>query len=119
MYLSAVSFHGTGDSGIHHPWRPDGNRMPSGVSSGILAGVAEEDMAKGTELKVHGHHHAIDGLVPELLEVKEAGNAAPFYLLNNTTLLRDVKKGQPITLEDVDLSGLEIYKLYQDGLKLS
>lgn len=85
----------------------------------VLAGVAEEDMAKGTELKVHGHHHAIDGLVPELLEVKEAGNAAPFYLLNNTTLLRDVKKGQPITLEDVDLSGLEIYKLYQDGLKLS
>lgn len=36
----------------------------------VLAGVAEEDMAKGTELKVHGHHHAIDGLVPELLEVK-------------------------------------------------
>ena len=48
----------------------------------VLAGVAEEDMAKGTELKVHGHHHAIDGLVPELLEAKEAGNAAPFYLLS-------------------------------------
>lgn len=59
-----------------------------------------------------------DGLVRSFWS-KRAGKAAPFYLLNNTTLLRSVKKGQPITLEDVDLSGLEIYKLYQDGLKLS
>ncbi|MBS6395921.1 MAG: homoserine dehydrogenase [Clostridiales bacterium] len=84
----------------------------------VLAGVAEEDMPKGTELKVHGHHHAIDGLLPELLESRAVGNIAPFYLLNGTTLLRDVKKGEPITQDDVDLAGLPIYDLYVQGTKL-
>ena len=46
------------------------------------------------------------------------GNAAPFYLLNGTELLRDVKKGEPVTLEDVDLTGVETFKLYAEGLKL-
>ena len=84
----------------------------------VLAGVAERNLPKGTVLTVQGHHHAIKGLVPELLELKEVGRVAPFYLLNGTTLLRDVKKGDPITLDDVDLSGLEIYKLYMQGLEL-
>ena len=66
----------------------------------VLAGVAERDLPKGTQLTVQGHHHA------------------PFYLLNGTTLLRDVKKGDPITLEDVDLAGLETYKLYAQGLEI-
>lgn len=84
----------------------------------IMGGVAQKDLPKGTVLKVEGHHHSIDGLVPELLERKTAGNAAPFYLLNGSVLLNDVKKGQPVTTEDVDLSGLETYRLYQEGLKL-
>lgn len=37
-------------------------------------------------------------------ELKDAGNVAPFYLLNGTTLLEDVKAGQPITKDVVDLS---------------
>ncbi len=49
---------------------------------------------------------------------KEAGNAAPFYLLNGATLLKDVKKGSPVTLEDVDLTGLDTYQLYAKGLEL-
>lgn len=85
----------------------------------ILAGVADEDLLKGTVLTVHGHHHEIDGLTPELLERKESGDAAPFYLLNGATLLNDVKKGNPITMKDVDLSGLETYKLYKQGLELN
>ena len=84
----------------------------------VLAGVAEKNLAKGTQLKVHGHHHAIDGLIPELLERKTVGNVAPFYLLNGATLLNDVKKGDPVTLEDVDLSGLAAYKMYLEGVKL-
>ncbi len=84
----------------------------------VLAGVAHEDIPKGTVLSVHGHHHEIDGLTPELLERKAVGDAAPFYLLNGATLLQDVKKGNPVTMEDVDLSGLETYKLYQKGLEL-
>lgn len=84
----------------------------------VLAGVAQRDLPKGTPLTVAGHHHAIEGLTPELLERKEVENAAPFYLLNGTTLLRDVKKGQPVTLDDVDLSELETYKIYKQGLEL-
>ncbi len=84
----------------------------------VLAGVAEEDLPKGRKLEVQGHHHAIDGLIPELLETASVENLAPFYLLNGATLLKEVKKGDPITLEDVDLSGLAIYQLYLEGLKL-
>ena len=67
----------------------------------VLTGVAERDLPKGTQLTVQGHHHAIDGLIPELLERTSGQDLAPFYLLNGTTLLRDVKKGDPITLEQV------------------
>lgn len=84
----------------------------------VMAGVAEQDILQGTVLKVHGHHHSIDGLVPELWERQEAGEAAPFYLLNGMTLLKDVKKGDPVTLDAVDLAGVRPYKLYMDGLKV-
>lgn len=83
-----------------------------------LAGIANWDLPKGTVLQVAGHHHAIEGLTPELLERKASGNAAPFYLLNGSVLLRDVKQGQPITMDDVDLSGLETYKFYTQGLSV-
>lgn len=84
----------------------------------IMAGVAERDLPAGTELKVFGHHHQIDGLIPELLERSEVRNAAPFYLLNGAVLLRDVKKGEPVTQEDVDLSGLSTYELFKQGIAL-
>lgn len=83
-----------------------------------LAGVAQRDLPKGMELLVQGHHHSIDGLTPELLEQQDVKDVAPFYLLNGTTLLRDVKEGQPVTLKDVDLSGLKAYKMYSEGLSL-
>lgn len=85
----------------------------------VLAGVANRDLPKGTVLQVAGHHHAIEGLTPELLERAQASDAAPFYLLNGSVLLNDVKKGQPVTLADVDLSGLSTYKLYAQGLELN
>ncbi|MDD2972998.1 MAG: homoserine dehydrogenase [Lachnospiraceae bacterium] len=85
----------------------------------VLSGVAQKNLPKGTKLMVTGHHHEIIGLVPELLEKKKVENLAPYYLLNGTTLLRDVKEGEPITLDDVELSGLDIYKLYRKGLELS
>lgn len=84
----------------------------------ILTGVADKDMEKGTALRVEGHHHSIAGLTPQLLERKTSGDAAPFYLLNGAVLLKDVKKGEAVTLEDVDLSKLEAYKMYMKGLEL-
>ena len=83
----------------------------------MLAGVAR-GISRQTVLTVHGHHHEIDGLTPELLERAAVGSAAPFYLLNGAVLQQDVKAGEPVTLNDVDLSGLETYRLYAEGLKL-
>lgn len=84
----------------------------------VLAGVAQRDIPAGTVLKVEGHHHSIDGLTPELLETKTVENLAPFYLLNGAPLLKDVKKGEPVTLDAVDLSRLATFGYYQEGLKL-
>ncbi|MDY5648524.1 MAG: homoserine dehydrogenase [Lachnospiraceae bacterium] len=84
----------------------------------VLAGVADRDIPKGTVLKVAGHHHSIEGLIPELLERRSVENAAPFYLLNGAELLHDVKAGNPVTLDDVDLSGLKTFEYYQKGLEL-
>ena len=84
----------------------------------VLAGIAEVDLPKGTTFQVEGHHHEIKGLIPILVESKLTKNHAPFYLLNGTTLLKDVKAGQHISFDDVDLSHLETYKLYKKGLEL-
>lgn len=84
----------------------------------VMAAVAQKDVPKGTVLNVHGHHHSIDDFTPELWETKDAKDAAPFYLLNGMTLLHDVKKGQAVTLADVDLSGSAPYELYRKGLEL-
>ncbi|MCC8026089.1 MAG: homoserine dehydrogenase [Clostridium sp.] len=84
----------------------------------VMAGVAQEDLPQGTVLTVQGHHHSIEGLIPELWELKDAGNVAPFYLLNGTTLLRDVKKGEPVTRDAVSLSGTLPFELYSRGLEL-
>lgn len=83
----------------------------------VMAGVAQEDIPKGTILKVHGHHHSIDGLVPELWEKKEAAGIAPFYLLNGMALTKDVKMGEAVTLDAVELSGRP-YEVYRDGCQL-
>ena len=84
----------------------------------VMAGVADRDIPKGTVLEVSGHHHAIEGLIPQLLERKTVENVAPFYLLNGTELKNDIKKGNPVTLEDVDLSGLKTYGYYKEGLEI-
>ena len=84
----------------------------------VMTGVARRDVPKGTVLKVAGHHHSIDGLVPELWEAKDAQNAAPFYLLNGAVLLKDIKAGEPVTRDAVDLTGSLPYELYEQGLKL-
>lgn len=118
---------------IYHPYHFMGLETPGSILLGdlmgigchpecrqvtIMAGVADRDLPAGTELKVYGHHHQIDGLTPELLVRRSVGDAAPFYLLNGAVLQNEVKKGEPVTLRDVDLSGLSTYELFQKGLAL-
>lgn len=84
----------------------------------VLAGVANTDIPAGTKLVVQGHHHEILGLTPQLLERESVGNLAPYYLLNGTVLTKDLKAGEPLTLEHVDLSGSFVADLYRKGLEL-
>lgn len=84
----------------------------------ILSGVAREDLPQGTTFQVVGHNHKIECLLPELLERRQAGDLAPYYLLSGASLRRPVKKGAPITLEDVELPNAELYDLYTRGLTL-
>lgn len=100
-----------------------GDLMGIGTNEGcrqtaVMAAVAQEDIPRGTVLRVHGHHHSIDHMVPELWEKKDAADIAPFYLLNGMSLVRDVKKGAPVTLGDVNLEGQKLYELYRRGLAL-
>ena len=83
-----------------------------------MAGVASRDLPAGTVLEVKGHHHSIDGLVPELWEKSEAAEIAPFYLLNGLTLKKDIKKGEPVTKDAVDLGDSVPVELYEEGFKL-
>ena len=84
----------------------------------VMAGVANRDIPAGTVLEVKGHHHSIDGLVPELWEKSEAAEIAPFYLLNGLTLKKDIKKGEPVTKDAVDLGDSVPVELYEEGFKL-
>lgn len=85
----------------------------------VMGGVAKSDLPAGTRFEVTGHHHHIDGLTPQLLLVEDNQNIAPFYLLNNAVLLKDVKAGESITLDYVDLQGSLAFDFYKEGLKLS
>jgi len=85
----------------------------------VLAGVAETDLPKGTVLTVQGHHHSIDGLIPELLERASAREGiVPFYLLHGMVLTRDVKQGETITLETIDIAKCPLYDVYVQNLNV-
>ena len=80
-----------------------------GLGSSSVGAAGEAEIAATVELALEQGVNFFD---------LAAADAAPFYLLNKAVLLNDVKKGQPVTLDDVDLSGLPAYELYLEGLKL-
>ncbi len=85
----------------------------------VLVGAAKADIPAGTVLKVEGHHHEIAQLRPELVELAAApGDVAPFYLLNNAKVTRDIPKGSYVTLPAVELAGQETLGYYLEGLKI-
>ncbi len=84
----------------------------------VMAGVADHDIPAGTVLEVKGHHHSIEGFTSELWEKAEAAEVAPFYLLNGLTLKKALKKGEPITMDAVDLGNAAPYELYKKGFEL-
>ncbi|RUT34551.1 flagellar biosynthesis protein FlgA [Arsenicitalea aurantiaca] len=84
-----------------------------GVSQGMaepqhfvdLVARADVDLPAGTVLTAAGHHHEIEGVSAAILPACALGPQAPvpFYLAANRPLLRPVKAGKTIVLEDVEL----------------
>ena len=73
-------------------------------------------MVAGTELVMGGHHHTIDGTTAELLPAAPlaAGTPAPFYLVGNRRLVRDVAAGALICFDDVEMDpASELFQLRQ------
>lgn len=82
-----------------------------------LVGRTTKPLSRGTVLTAEGHHHTIDGVAPELVDAAPLGpdRAAPYYLVANRPLRRDLPAGAPITLADVVID--EAAPLYRLRLK--
>lgn len=85
-----------------------------------LVARATQALPAGTLLKMGGHHHTIDGTTAELVPAAALakGSPAPFYLVGNHRLLRDVAAGELINYDDVDIaptSELLTLRLQQDA----
>ncbi|MBR2282564.1 MAG: hypothetical protein IJ863_08085 [Spirochaetales bacterium] len=87
----------------------------------IMVGIADRDFRKGERFKVEGHHHEIAGVTPQLLERAQLPSTAlPFYVLNNSVASSDIRKGEVLSSDKIELS--EETKVpfgyFLEGLKL-
>ena len=108
---SILDAAGLGRSGYGEDYRPRQD----------LVAVAQRDLAAGTALVMGGHHHSIDGVGAEIRPAAPlaAERPAPFYLVANRTLVRNVRAGDAIRLGDVEIpgdSGLLAMRHRQDAL---
>jgi predicted homoserine dehydrogenase-like protein len=76
---------------------------------------AERDFAAGEIVRMGGHHHTIEGVTPLLIERSKTRGAAPFYLAANKRLVADVKKGDWIPLDALDLEGSALYAAWKNN----
>ena len=95
--------------------RASGN--PAQQQAIVMAGRAERDFYAGEILHMGGHHHVIEDVRPLLLnQPLDHKHIAPFYLMANKTLVRNVKKGELFTLGDFDFSQSDLYVMYNQML---
>lgn len=71
-----------------------------------LIAVADRAFAAGERLEMGGHHHSINGMSSRIVPASALGpdSPAPFYLASNCTLRQAVAAGDPIRMQDLDLS---------------
>lgn len=102
---------GLGRSGYGEDYRPRQD----------LVAVARHDLAAGTVLTMGGHHHSIADVGAEVRPAAALAQdrPAPFYLVADRRLARDVKAGDAIRLGDVEIaadSGLLAMRRRQDAI---
>lgn len=92
---SILDTAGLGRSGYGDDYRPRQD----------LVAVAMRDLAAGTVLAMGGHHHSIADVAAEVRPAVALAEdrPAPFYLVADRKLKRDVKAGEAIGLGDVEM----------------
>lgn len=106
---------------IHHPAHLLGVESPVSVLAAALLKaptggaelkpicdlicIADRDFKAGETLTMGGHHHVIDGAKANLVDAVGNGpeDPAPFYLVSNRKLVRDVSAGRAVVWSDVEL----------------
>ncbi len=71
-----------------------------------LVAKANRDIKKGTQLKAVGHHHVIegfDGILRPAARIDE-NTQLPYYLADNMKLSKDIKAGELLTADMVEVS---------------
>ncbi|MBV8444758.1 MAG: homoserine dehydrogenase [Candidatus Dormibacteraeota bacterium] len=97
--------------------RPSGSATQS--VQAVMAARAERDFSAGEMLSMGGHHHAIGGMRAELLPREAAEQrVAPFYVVANKRLTRDVARGTLVTLDVLDLAGSGLAQAWRESLKV-
>jgi predicted homoserine dehydrogenase-like protein len=83
----------------------------------VMSATATRDFKEGETLCLNGHHRLIDDVDVSLVcRDSLPATAAPFYLLAGRTLTKDVAKGSLFTVDMLDLSQSELYRMYKDSL---
>lgn len=97
---------------LHH--RPSGGTDPRGYA--VLAGRARQDLPAGAVLDMGGHHHDVAGVQAVLLRDEEVpADVAPLYLAAHSTLARDVRAGELITLGDLAAPDADLLTAWTEG----
>lgn len=93
---SVLDAAGLGRSGYGEDYRPRQD----------LVAVAQRDLPAGTVLTMGGHHHSIADVGAEVraAAVLAENRPAPFYLVADRRLVRDVTAGRAICLGDVEIA---------------
>jgi len=89
-----------------------GSQKPQPVLD--LIARATKPLRAGSTLTMGGHHHLIDGAQAELMPAAPLADQtpAPFYLIANRQLTRDIAPGETICFGDVKIEeGSELLKL--------
>lgn len=66
----------------------------------LLAARTAEPLSRGTELRVTGHHHEIEGVTPAMVPPRP--DVTTYYLLDGARLRRDLPRGHLIGEDDVE-----------------
>ena len=78
----------------------------------VMVSRTTRDFKKGEVLSLHTHHRCIMDLDVTLEKTEDvAPDTAPYYLIAEKKLKRDIPKGTVITTDMVDLENSELYRI--------